>query len=322
MNLNKINVILLSDKEINHIIYSTKKEDYIIEGGSYFSINPFDKLSLDSALKEISQLVKNNKLVKLIVVNEKVLKYQFILNQNEASNLRIEVLNRFKTAFDIQLNEYYIDFETYNYKNKIIVFVAGINRQFLDSIIRNFKSRKFKLLFLEVDIVSLKRLVTANFPDNVIMNVHFRDDKTIFIVMNEDNLFAFREINFGFTNLIELLCEKTKTQQSLILEQLKQDDFDFGDSLDKLTIELQRTIDFHTSQFRDAPISNLILTGKFLNINNIDKFFSNLFRIKTEKLNGLKKFFVNTNVKKIEEMTYLPEILAQRMTMLKHRLLE
>ena len=310
MNHNRINTILLSNYEVNHLICSDKKGNFTIEGGSFFSINPFDKLSLDNALKEIGHIAKNDRLTKLNIINDNVLKYQFILNQNEASNLRVEVLNRFKTAFDIPLNEYYIDFETYSFKNMIVVFIAGINRRFLDTVLRNFKSRKFKLLFLEVDIVSLKRLISLNFSNEIIMNIHLREEKTIFIVIYNDMLLAFREVNFGFKNIVNTLFENTETEPSTILDNLDFEEPNITEAFDKLTIELRRTIDFYNSQFRNEPVRKLILTGKFLKINGIDKFLSGIFTIQTEKFNGLKKFFVNTEVNTVEQMTYLQEILG------------
>ena len=310
MNQKKINTILISDSEINHIIYSIKKDEFIIEGCSYFSINPFDKSSLNNAFSEISQYVKNNKLTKLNIINDHVLKYKFILNQNETANLRFEALNRFKTTFDIQLNDYYIDFETYNFKNMTLVFIAGINKPFFDSILRHLKSQKFKLLFAEIDIMALKRLISYNYPGEVVMNIHLRDDKTIFTVMSDETLFAFRELNFGFKNIIKYLYEETKLEESIILEKLNFEDLPLAKALDKFTIELQRTIDFYNSQFRNIPISKLVLTGKILNINGIDKFLSQLFLINTEKFNSLKQFFINTDIQMIENMTYLSEILG------------
>ena len=82
------------------------------------------------------------------------------------------------------------------------------------------------------------------------------------------------------------------------------------DAFDKLTIELQRTIDFYNSQFRNEPVRKLILTGKFHKINGVDKYLSRLFTIQADKFNGLKKFFVNTEINTVEKMTFLQEILG------------
>ncbi len=310
MRQNKINTIILSDSEINHIIYTVKKNEVIIEDCSKFFINIFDKTSINNALKEISQKVKNYKLTKLNIINDNVLKYQFIIEQNEVANLKLEVLNRFRTTFDISLNEYYIDFETYNFKEKIIVFIAGVNKIFLDSILRNFKSLKYKLLFLEVDIIALKRLVNSKFKDQIVMNIHLRDDKTIFIVMYNELLFTFRELNFGFKNILNFLYEKSKIDESKILENLNFENFPLTEALDKFTIELQRTIDFYNAQFRNKPISKIIITGKFLNIKGIENYLSQLFMIDSETFNGLKQFVLNTDVEKVEQLTYLQEILG------------
>ena len=314
MNKNFINTILISDNEINHLLFLKKKGDVIIDGISRFNFPEFDEETLENALAEISSYVKKNKLTHLNLITDSMLKNIIVIDEGTV-NIRNEILNRFKDTFDINLSEYYIDYEIYKFQNRSIVFVAGILRDYLEKMLKVFKRHKFKLLSLETDIIALKRGMGLFLSDDIVMNIHMRKDKTVFLIVQGDILFAFRELNFGYENIINYLTESTGEEEDVIVKKLAEnkevfEELPVSESLDKLTIELQRTIDFYNNQFRNDAITKLVLTGSLLKIKGIEKFLSQLFIIKSEKINLLKYLFINVDSELLENLNFLTETIG------------
>ena len=317
MNKNCLNAVVITEKEINHVSLikkSKKKEDILITGLSYFNFTPLNTKEQKECIKEIAHYIKRNKLTRISLVNEDVLKYIFVIDKSENVNIKSEIFNRFKTTFDINLAEYYIDYEINVFNDKLIVFVAGVSIDYLDNLLKHFVTYDFKLLSLEVDITSLKRIIGNYFQDTVVMNIHMRKDKTIFILLMNNILFTFRELSFGYNNIMEYLTEHSELSNEELIENLKNknsfDELPIADAMDKFTIELQRTIDFYNNQFRNEPLQKIILTGLLNDIVGIDKFLSQLFITHVETFYPLKHFLIYVELSNIEEMTYITEALG------------
>ncbi len=185
----------------------------------------------------------------------------------------------------------------------------------LDQVLKVFKKHNFKLLSLETDIIALKRGMGLFLSDDIAMNIHMRKDKTVFLIVQGDILFAFRELNFGYDNIINYLIESTGEGEDVIVKKLTENkeifqELPVSESLDKLTIELQRTIDFYNNQFRNKAITKLVLTGSLLKIKGIEKFLSQLFIIKSEKINLLKYLFINVDSELLENLNFLTETIG------------
>ncbi len=316
MSKNIINSIVITNSQICHILLDKKSKYPILKGISIFDIVLTNNTLIENAISEIASNIKKNKLTNLVMINNKILKYVFMFQDNETSgNIRIELLNRFKTNFDISMADYYIDFEVYEKNKKKIAFVAGIPKNLLDNLVIHFQRAKFKLLSLETELNSLKRLNSIYFKNSIIMNINMKEEETIFIVTENNILYLFRELNFGFSDIIKFLSESLNMEPNDILEKIRQKDFTYenyplSEAIDRLTIEIQRTMDFYNNQYRDDPIVKFILTGKLLFINSIEKFLSETFAIKVEKFNPLKDIYIQTDFDDFDSINCINELIG------------
>ena len=312
MKKNIINSLVISQNEIDHLIIENKKNSFNIIGLSYFQINFNDKKNFSESISTIAGYIKKNRLTNIVLINDEVLRYVFILNKEESSNIRAIILNNFKNIFDINLADYYIDFEIFDFQGNNIVFAAGIKREIVDELVEMLNKYKFRLLCIETEINSLKRFLCFHGIEEVFINIHLLKNSTLFLIMKKNILFTFRELKFGFSNIINELIMDTGKSEQFILNELKEKGFDseeinISSKFDRLTIEIQRTIDFYQNQYKFEPVSKFILTGNFQNIKKSDKFFSNLFMVETNYIKPLQKGNISIKTEDLEKIEFLTE---------------
>ena len=310
MKKNIINSFVISPNEINHLIIENKKDNFSVLEASFFNSGFSDISNFNECIKNISEISNKNKLANVVIITEKLLKYIFILPKIEGANLKTTILNNFKNRFNISLPQFYIDYEIYNFNNKNIAFVAGIDRKESDPILEILLKNGFRLLALETDINSLKRLLYFHKINDMIINVHLSKRSTIFLIINGNTLFTFRELQFGINDIIDTLLSQDSMNKDEVIIEMKKNGFssekiNLKSAFDKLTIELQRTIDFYMNQYKYKPVKKIILTGDFFKINEVNNFLSNLFLMDCEIVEPLKKGSVVKSMHELENFEFL-----------------
>ncbi len=316
MNRNITNIITIQENLLNHLIILKKRGENIVKGVSSFDLDINNLKSLDTNLSEISRYIGDNNLTSILLITNNILKTIITLDLRESEgNIRGEVLNRFKSTFDVNLGDYYIDFEVYDSNEKKIIFVAGVPKEFLDNILKIFVTHKFKLLYMETAVNSLKRMLSFSKEDSIIMNIHMRFDSSIFIVAGNGTIYTFREIHFGFEDVLNNISENSGISIEEIKSKIYTKDFNYEDyplsaSIDRLILEIQRTIDFYNNQYRNFPIAKFVLTGQAANINSFDKLLSQIFAIESLKFDILKSVIFEVDPVEVDSIPYIRESIS------------
>jgi Tfp pilus assembly PilM family ATPase len=307
MRPDKLVSVSISEKSIDFIeILRKKNENLLLSYGSYdLDLSNLDEL--DDILHMLSQTVKKPYYTGIALIHGDTLRLNMVLNKT--NDLKSAVLQNIKKTYDIKLSEYYLDFTSQDLgNNKVVVFASAISKEIMDPIFDIFKKYHFKLLFMEPAIISSLRALSNDVDYDVFLHLHLDYHRSAITILDNGMIHAIRYINLGFEDMIDWLADaggiSKKQAEELFLTQgikkveesdeLKQNiRNNIIDIIDKLSLEIQRTIDYYSMTYKKSPVKNFIISGIPKIIPNYADYLSKLFSVSvslenTEKLITIK----------------------------------
>ncbi len=175
-------------------------------------------------------------------------------------------------------------------KNKLSVIAFSIIKDEVTKIIQVFKDAGLELKVIDVVPTALLAVFDLNNKWETGVNYAMLDigDTASTLVILKDGRLAFsREIDFGGAELTKSLAaalnitdeEAEQYKVAHGLSVLEDDREKVGEVLtsliEKLCLELSRSIDYYQAQFRGGTMAKLFLTGGTASLKGIDDYISN-----------------------------------------------
>jgi Tfp pilus assembly PilM family ATPase len=313
MRPNKIISIAMSEMSIDFMEVNRKRNsNQLISYGSYtLDLNDLDQFN--EIISTIAQTVKKPYYTGISIIHRDVLRTTFIINNT--NDLKTSILQFVKKTYEISLSDHYIDFITEDISNnKTLVFFAAIPKKTLDPLFDIFNKHDFKLLFLEIASLSALRHVEEQFDYNFFLYIHFDYHLSSIVIVKDSMIYAIRYVNLGFEDMIDSLSESAGISQekaeSLFFEYgvkeiepdienfeiMKNIHNDIISSLDKLSLEIQRTIDYFTITYKQPTTKNFIISGTITKIPEYDKYLSKLFSVNIDVEDNKQVLTVSENI--------------------------
>jgi Tfp pilus assembly PilM family ATPase len=247
----------------------------------------------------------------LVDCSYEVLKNIFVFPKN-TPDLKNRLYANFKERYDISLSDYYIDFLYNEIGEEIAAYVCGAPKKYVDEVAGYLTEHKFKLLALESDIDALGRGLYT--PDETSLKIHVMDNEILIMVTKGKTLLAERLVTFGHKNVIDNFAKHGGIdfeQAKSLFESKGFFDEDINDSesvnmkdavidsLDMVGIEVQKTLDMFYRSFKNGKVDKIIISGKFINVNKVNIYFTKLFNIETEIVNILQQISVDEDMQEL-----------------------
>ncbi|MCB4205318.1 pilus assembly protein PilM [Deferribacterales bacterium Es71-Z0220] len=247
----------------------------------------------------------------LVDCSYEVLKNIFVFPKN-TPDLKNRLYANFKERYNISLADYYIDFMFSEISEEIVTYICGSPRNYVDTIAKFLTENKFKLLALESDIDALGRGLYT--PDETSLKIHVMDNEILIMVTKGKTLLAERLVTFGYKNVIDNFAKHGGIdfeQAKSLFESKGFFDEDINDSesvnmkdavidsLDMVGIEVQKTLDMFYRSFKNGKVDKIIISGKFINVNKVNIYFTKLFNIETEIVNILQQISVDEDMQEL-----------------------
>lgn len=330
MKPKKVNTLVVGDSQIDHCIFKSKKGTLVLEG---LSMHDFTFEDLDDFPHIISNIKENsgkNKYLYIIIIAKEIIKNVNVFKQN-IKNPRSQILNFLKEDFEISLADYYIDYMIDQQYDTNVAYSAAIPRSMCDKIMEVISDEGFKTLGMETDTNALFRLGKNIIGTNIFLHLHVRNiDCTLYISSN-NVILVERELNIGIREILSTIqstagADAEQARQALFEYGLKEENETeedenkykaISEAVDKISLEIQRTIDYYFQQFRAGEIQKILITGDILKVPHYGKYVQNLFNIETVCYEASKELTLNIDENiNFDEIKYITESIGLGMKIL------
>lgn len=322
MNLKKTHSLVIGSKQVDYCSIVKKGKRSILNSLAYYDFN-FDNFEeIDEIIESVSEIAGKDALFNLSIMGHNVIKHIYFYKKG-AANIKANVLRDLKSDYEIQLQDYLIDYEAEELEDKKVVFVAAYPKGDFDKLYGFIKKRKnIKLFSLEIGMVSVKRLINSFYNKNETkLCIRMDKDFTNIFALKGDIIVVSREIQYGFDGFVDDIMESGGVDKQKALDVLeniglyKDENFTQQEqqaneiitaSFDKMSIEIQRTIDYLSSSRKMGGVNKIITLG-FLNfIKKSDVYLSKLFSVGVEKLETAKmiEFDSSVDFSMVKDMFY------------------
>jgi|GEM_PF-2016292 len=342
MKPKKVNTLVVGDSQIDHCIFTSKKGALVLEGVSThdFTFENFD--DFPHIISDIKENSGKNKYLYIIIIAKEIIKNVNVFKQN-IKNPRSQILNFLKEDFEISLADYYIDYmidQHYDtnvvYTNlsaspMIVAYSAAIPRSMCDKVMEVISDEGFKTLGMETDTNALFRLGKNVLGNKTFLHLHVRNIDCTLYISSSNVILVERELNIGIREILSTIQSNAGADP----EQARQALFEYGlneeneteedenkfkaisEAVDKISLEIQRTIDYYFQQFSAEQIQSILITGDILKVPNYGKYVQNLFNIETVCYEASKELTLDIDEKiDFDELKYITESIGLGMKIL------
>lgn len=330
MKPNTINTLIIGDNQIDHCIFTNKKNALVLKGLSSHDFTFENIDDLPHIISDIKENAGKNKYLYIIIIAKEIIKNVNVFQQN-IKNPRSQILNFLKEDFEISLADYYIDYMVKQQDDTNIAYSAAIPRSMCDRIMEVISAEGFKTLGMETDTNALFRLGENILGNKTFLHLHVRNiDCTLYISSN-NVILVERELNIGIREIVSSIQSNAGVEEEKARETL----FEFGlnseneteeeenkfnaisEAVDKISLEIQRTIDYYSQQFNSGEMQHILITGDILKIPNYGKYIQNLFNIETVCYEASKELTLDIDEKiDFDELKYMAESIGLGMKIL------
>ncbi|MCX8084974.1 MAG: hypothetical protein N3C60_08655 [Calditerrivibrio sp.] len=298
IDINVINTIAIGENEINHAVFKKVKDGLKLLNYSYF---PFDTNEMDNfktIAREIKSYSDKDLFTYLTFTSRDIIKDVFPI-KGKPKDLKMEVINRIKENYMIELTDFNFDYTLTPMEEMHICYAALIPKKISETIFKDLTKEGFKLITAETDCDSLSRGISKITNYDHFVNLHIRQDDSIFIIYKNGIMTLERQVMNGFNDVVNNLALTASIEPSQAMELLvkkgldrnKTEDQEYSNissAIDRVSVQIQRTFDLYFQTYRAEPPNTIVLTGYGNSIPDLDLYFSNIFGIPVFKENLLK----------------------------------
>jgi len=271
-------------------------------------------LDPDSVAKTIATLVDNLKIkgkrVAFSVSGYSVIVKKINLEVMTEAELEKHIHEEAEQYIPFDINDVYLDFQDLHTNNageeRTDVMLVAAKREVVDGYLNMLRTAGLKPVVVDVDAFALENAFEANFGlnDNVVLIDIGASKMNINIISGGVSTLA-RDVVLGSRQITEQLqsrldlpyeeAEALKTGAQPAGD--RQDDVErlFTDTCRQWATEIKRALDFYASNYPDAPISKLVLSGGGARVAGLADFFARETGVAVEIFNPFAKAEFDNN---------------------------
>ncbi len=186
------------------------------------------------------------------------------------------------------------------------IMLVAAKKEVVDVYLQMLESVGLKTVLVDVDAFALENSYEVNFGQegNVVLVDIGSSKMNINIISHGSSLFA-RDIVLGSSQLTEQIqkrfdCDFDQAEAlkiGAISPEEKQEELQeiFVSTITSWVMEIQKAIDFYNSNFPDAPLNKIVVSGGGAKVSGIDKYFSEEMGMMVEIFNPFTQTEVNTD---------------------------
>ena len=137
-----------------------------------------------------------------------------------------------------------------------MIYVIAAHQETVKSTINLLSETKFDLRFIDIPELA-QRNISALLPEDFIgvALLHLEPNHSLLTITHEGELYLSRVIDIGYEHL-EINDYDTKPSDGLSLEE---EPTEYDHNIEKIILEIQRSLDYYESHYGKATIGNLII---------------------------------------------------------------
>ena len=208
------------------------------------------------------------------------------------------------------LADVYLDFQDLKTnseeEDRTDVMLVAAKKEVVDGYLKMLQTVGLKTVLVDVDAFALENSYEINFghEGNVVLVDIGSSKMNINIVSHGSSLFA-RDVVLGSSQLTDQIqkrfdCDFDEAEAlkiGAIPAEDKQDELQeiFVSTITSWVMEIQKAIDFYSSNFPDAPLTKIVISGGGAKVSGLEQFFSEEMGLPVEVFNPFAKTEVNTD---------------------------
>ncbi|BAI80719.1 hypothetical protein DEFDS_1251 [Deferribacter desulfuricans SSM1] len=312
MKVSSLSVVCFDDNNYEFINGSLKND---ILYPSFAIKNEYN--SLDELISELNANIieSKSKYITFVYGGSDLLDRVEFLNRN-IMNHSAEILKRFKSSFDIELKDYLIDYSLYESENEYVAYICGIPKHF-EELFHKIKNAKFISCFSDIYATSL---FFTN-ENEISLKLNVRNNNTVLCITESNNILFTRGLNIGLKSIAQKIATDGGVSINSVFDYLADvgvDDYEteekqaisttIRDNIDRVSLEIQRTLDYYNRYISKGKVESINIIGKFNSIKSIEKYYNKLFNLKINKT--IPENFIAESNHEFDDFDYLIEILG------------
>ncbi len=293
IDIKVINTIAVGENNINHAVLRREKGHLKLLNYSYFDIDTNDMDSFKLIAKEIKSFADRDLFTHITFAARDIIKEIFPIKGNP-KDFKLEVIEHIKNTYMVDLVDFNFDYTISQVDDFFVCYTALAPKKISEVIFRDLSKEGFKLISAETDCDSYKRGILKLTNESHFMQLHIRMFDSVFMIFKNGVLMLERQIINGLSDLVENLslqkgvsideAEETLLKIGVDKNRLSEEDLNIITSvIDRLSMQVQRTLDLYFQTYRGEPPSSIIVTGYGSRIPEFDRYISELFAMPVYK---------------------------------------
>ncbi|MGC8924669.1 hypothetical protein [Calditerrivibrio sp.] len=293
-----INTIAIGEDRINHAVFRREKGYLKLLNYSYFDFdfNDIDRFKLIA--KDLKSFSDRDLFTNITFVARETIKEIFPIKGNP-KDVKMDVIEHIKDAYMVELADFYFDYTISSVEDLMVCYAVLFPKKIGEVIFRDLTKEGFKLITAETDCDSYKRGILKLRDENHFLLLHIRRLDSVFMIFKDGVMMLERQVINGFSDLVDGISLQMgitpeNAEEHLVnkgLDKMKNGDDEYAivaSVVDRLSMQIQRTLDLYFQTYRGGPPSNIIITGMGVKIPDLDKYISELFALPAFKESFMK----------------------------------
>jgi MSHA biogenesis protein MshI len=244
-----------------------------------------------SAYKLISKKIKSKNFVINSVIEQHDRQLLLIeAPQVEASELTDAARWKIKDMIDFSIDDAVIDvIEIPNIKElkrSPMLYAVVVKREVITSIVEFWNSIGNDLSIIDIPDMAQRNIAALlNEDQNGVAVLSINANNSLLTITRRGELYLSRELETGFEHLLATVQAQNSSLEPNSVDMLK--------ALERMVLEVQRSLDYYESQYSQPQINALYLAPFAYDIPEIKDYFSSQLGIKTRMLDFNRLFSTN-----------------------------
>ncbi|WP_243832446.1 type IV pilus assembly protein PilM [Orenia marismortui] len=190
----------------------------------------------------------------------------------------------------IQIENAIFDYEILNKKEDggYQLLIIAVERKLIDKYLQLFDMLDLNPVAIEIEPVAIARTVDRLYMDPTICVIDIGTKTTDISILNNGRLLFTRTVSMGGESITQDIAEAHDFSFEQAEEYKKESNlFNNEESnliVRNLTTSIYRSLDYFQVKYKDFDIDKVVLTGGGANMINFDRYLTNEFGVRVEKL--------------------------------------
>ncbi len=252
-----------------------------------------------SAYKQISKKIKSKNSVINSVIDQHDRQLLLIeAPQVEPSELSDAARWKIKDMIDFSIDDAVIDvIEIPNIKElkrSPMLYAVVVKRDVISSLVDLCTRCGDDLAIIDIPDMAQRNIAALlNEDQNGVAVLSINSRNSLLTITRQGELYLSRELESGFDDLMSSVQNQESGLESSLESNIAPDSVDMLKALEKMVLEVQRSLDYYESQYSQPQINALYLAPFAYDIPEIKDYFSSQLGIKTRMLDFNVLFSTN-----------------------------